>query len=224
VEVRDRRTNRQEQLFGFLQLVSAAAIGGITQVVQGGRQNLGRRIEEGDAARLQLLDVFGLEHQVPGIDRSAVAEHGLDLVDVVTDADGAPHVGDRVQIARIARLQRLEQVGVEVLPVGQLGLVQLLKYAGLDLLGEEGVGRNHYVVTGAAGQQLGFQHFVAVKDVVDDLDAGFLLEIGQGVRCDVVGPVVDVQHLVVSLSSACHGRSQGQREKGLAECFHAYSS
>ena len=65
----------------------------------------------------------------------------------------------------------LEQVLVQVLPVRQLGLVQLLVNAGLDLLGQEVVRRHDDVVTGLARQQLGFQGFVAVEYVVDDLDA-----------------------------------------------------
>ncbi len=202
------RTDLHEQLFGLLQLVGLAAVRGIAQVMQGGGEDFGRRVEEGNTTGLQLLDVFRLEHQVPGIHRCVVAQHGLDLVDVVADADGAPHVGNRVLVARIARLQRLEQVLVEIFPVRQLGLVQLLEHAGLDLLGEEGVGRHHHVITGAAGQQLGFQHLVAVEDVVDDLDAGFLGEVLQGVFGDVVGPVVDVQNLFLGLRSPGNGAGQ----------------
>jgi len=195
--------------FGLLQFIGLAAVRRVAQVMQGSRQDLGRRVEEGNAAGLQLLDVFRLEHQVPGIHRRVVAEHGLDLVDVVADADGAPHVGNRVLVARIARVQRLEQALVEVFPVRQLGFVQLLEHSGLDLLGEERVGRHHHVVAGATGEQLGFQHFVAVEDVVDDLDAGFLGEVLQGVFGDVVGPVVDVQYLFLGLRSP--GDSAGQR-------------
>ena len=38
------------------------------------------------------------------------------------------------------------------------------------------------------------QHLVVFKGLVIDLDAAFLLEIGDHVFADVVGPVVDVQH------------------------------
>ncbi len=178
--------------------------------MQGCRQHFGGRVEEGDATGLQLLDVLRLEHQIPGIHRCVIAERGLDLLGVVANADGAPHVRHRILVARIARLQGLEQILVEVAPVGQLGPVQLLEDAGLDLLGQEGVGRDHHVVTRAAGEQLGFQHFVAVEDVVDDLDAGLLGEIFQGVFGDIVGPVENMQHLVLGLRGA--GDRAGQRQ------------
>ena len=48
-------------------------------------------------------------------------------------------MGRRVLVARIARLERLEQGGIQVLPVGEFGLVQLLEDARLDLLGQEGL-------------------------------------------------------------------------------------
>ncbi len=202
------RADLHEQVFGLLQLIGLAAVGRVAEVMQRRRQHLGGRVEEGDATGLQLLDVLRLEHQVPGVHRRVVAQRGLDLVDVVADADGAPHVGNRVLVARVARIQRLEQVLVEVFPVRQLGLVQLLEHTGLDLLGEERVGRHHHVVTGATGQQLGFQHLVAVEDVIDDLDAGFLGEILQGVFGDIVGPVIDVQHLFLGLRSPGNGAGQ----------------
>ena len=53
--------------------------------------------------------------------------------------------------------------------------------------------RHDDVVAGAAGQKLGFDQFVAVEDVVVDLDAGLGLELGDRVLGDVVGPVVDVE-------------------------------
>src|SRR3989338_8653337 len=224
VEVRGRGTDREEQLFSFLQLACISAIRLEAQIVQRSRENFGWRVEEGHAALFQLGDVFRLEHQVPGVDRCVFAQCGFDLVDVVTDADGAPPVRNRVLVTRVAWIEGLEQALVEVFPVGQLGLVQLLEYTGLNLLGQERVGRHDDVITGAAGQQFGFQGFVAVKDVVDDLDAGFLLEVVEGVFCDVVGPVVNVQDLVIRVGGTYYGPSKGQREKGFAECVHAYSS
>ena len=215
MEVGHRRTNLEEQRFGFLEFLGVLADRAVAQVVQGDRQNLGRRIEEGHAAGLQLLDVLRLEQQVPGIHRGVLAQHGLDLLRVVADADGTPHVGEGVLVARVGNLDGLHQVGVEVLPVRQLGLVQRLVDAGLDLLGQEVVGRHHDVVTGLAGQELGFQGLVGVEDVVDDLDAGFLGELLDGIRGDVVRPVVDVQYLVFSLRHAGHGARQGHGE----QCF-----
>ncbi|MNZ97874.1 hypothetical protein D3C78_1171380 [compost metagenome] len=52
------------------------------------------------------------------------------------------------------------------------------------------VGRHHHVVAGAAGEQLAFEGLVGVEHVIDDLDTGFRLEVGEGGLADVVGPVV----------------------------------
>ncbi len=122
---------------------------------------------------------------------------------------------------RVADRHGLEQRFVEVLPVRQLGLVQLLINAGLDLLGQEVVGRHDDVIAGFASKQFGFKRLVAVENVVDHLDARFFLEFGNGVRRDVIGPVIDVQHFVIGLRSSGHNAHQGQREKGLAKFFHA---
>ncbi len=155
------------------------------------RDDLGGRIEEGHAAGFQLGQVLRLEHQVPGVHRRIVAEHGPDLVEVVGDAVGAPHVGHHVVVARVLALQHLEQGGVEVLPVRQLALVQRLEHPGLQVVGQEAVAGHHQVIARMAGQQLGLQYLVAVVDVVLRRDAGLRLEVLQGVRADVVEPVVD---------------------------------
>ncbi|MNI68023.1 hypothetical protein D3C73_1236890 [compost metagenome] len=118
----------------------------------------------------------------------------------------------------------LEQVFVEVLPVRQLGAVELFVDPRLDLLGQEVVGRHDHVIAGLARQQLGFQGFVAVEDVVLDLDACLFFELRDGVRSDVIGPVVDVQHLVFSLNSGGHGTHQGGGQQRLAHFLHASCS
>ena len=152
-------------------LLSSGVSVGIAQVVQRHRNHLGWRVEETDAAGFQLRSVFRLEHQVPGVDRRIGTQCSLDLLGVEADADRAPHVREGVLVARVADRHRLEQVGVEVLPVRQLGLVQFLVDAGLDLLGQEVVRRHDDVVARFAGQQLGFEGFVAVENVVDHFDA-----------------------------------------------------
>lgn len=48
-----------------------------------------------------------------------------------------------------------------------------------------------------ACQQFGLQDLIGVVDIVDHLDAGRLLESGGGVFCDIVGPVIDMQHSLV---------------------------
>src|SRR5690606_23743066 len=95
---------------------------------------------------------------------------------------------------------------VEVDQVGQLALVQLKVGAGTNLLGQVVVGGHHHVVATLAGGQLAVEGIVGIKYVVNDLDAGFLLEIGQGVRSNVIGPVIDFDHPVVGLG---HGHAYG---------------
>ena len=51
-------------------------------------------------------------------------------------------------VARIIDLQCLEQHRVEILPVWQLALVELLQRLALDLPRHKVVGRKHHVITG----------------------------------------------------------------------------
>ena len=146
VEVTHRRTDLQEQGFGFGQLLFVLGVGRVAQVMQGSRDHLGRGIEEADATAFQLGRVLGLEQHVPGVD-GVDAQSSLHLFRVVADADGAPHVRERVFVVFVAGIANgLEQRRVEVFPVRQLGLVQLLVNPGLDLLGQEIVGRHDDVV------------------------------------------------------------------------------
>ncbi|MCY1557402.1 hypothetical protein D9M68_942510 [compost metagenome] len=89
-----------------------------------------------------------------------------------------------------------------MLPVGQAALVQRFQGAALDLPGHEVVGREHHIVAGAAGHQLGIERLVAVIDVIVGGDAAGRLEVLQGVRRDVIGPVVDA-HVLGGLAGRC---------------------
>ena len=64
----------------------------------------------------------GIEDQRPAVDRRVVAEPLLDLGDVVADADGAPHVDDRMLVAGIVGRRRLHQARVHVLRFGSFDL------------------------------------------------------------------------------------------------------
>ena len=80
--------------------------------------------------------------------------------------------------------------------------------------------RHHDVVTALAGHQLGVDDLVVVEVVVADLDAGFLLEGPDRVLGDVVGPVVDVENLVLFLGlhqardPCSQGGQPGQAQRG----------
>ncbi len=98
-------------------------------------------------------------------------------------------------VARVGLVEDLHDIRVEVAQVGDLGLVERLQQAALDLrLGEHRT-RHHDVVAGVAGHQLGMQRLVGLEGVVVDLDAGFLLEGSHHALGDVVRPVVDVEDL-----------------------------
>ena len=70
---------------------------------------------------------------------------------------------------------------------GNFAFVERAVGAGFDLPRHVRAGRRHDdIVAGMAGQQFGFEHLVAVIDIVGDGDAGFLREIGDRVaaRCN----------------------------------------
>ena len=161
------------------------------------------------AAILELGQQFRLEHHVPAVDRGIGAEALMHCLDVVADAGGPPHVIDGVLIAGIVDGEPLGDLGPDINEVRQLALVELLKYAGLDLAFEEIGGRHDDVVTGLAGEQLGFQRLIGVKGVILHLDAGRLAEILQHLRVDIVRPVVDIDHALLR-----GGRRRDQTERG----------
>ncbi len=101
-----------------------------------------------------------------------------------------------------------------MLPVRQLAAVQRLKHSRFDLLGEEHVGRHYHVIPGVAGQQLGFQRLVGVEDVVDQLHTAFFLELGEGLRRDVVEPVVHPQGALFGLGVQGTGEQGSGDERG----------
>jgi hypothetical protein len=154
-----------------------------------------------NAAALQLLGILRLEEHVPAVDRH-VAECGLDLVDIVSDAGRAPHIVDGILVVGIVVGEALHYLGPHVLQVRQLGFVKLLEDTGLDLACQERPSRYHDVVTRAASQQLGLKQVVGIEDVVDDLDAGLLGEVGENGIVDVIGPVVDVDNFVLRQCNA----------------------
>src|ERR1019366_8858866 len=70
--------------------------------------------------------------------------------------------------------------------------------------------RHDDVVAGVAGDQFGLKDLVGVVVVVVDLDAGLFLEVLDRVVGDVVGPVVDVEHLRVGSVRQAGSAEQGE--------------
>ncbi|MCY1361365.1 hypothetical protein D9M69_480270 [compost metagenome] len=225
VEVGDVWTDLHQQCFSLVIVRRLLAVGVQAEVLQGQRQDLRGRVEQGDAALLELADVFFLEDQVPAIYRRVGAQGCLDLVRVEADQDGPVHVRHGELVARVVGFDQLHQLGIEVVPVRQLAAVQGLEYAGFDLLGKEHVGRHHHVVAGVAGQQLGFQCFVGVEDVVDQFGLGVLgLEVFQGLGGDVVEPVVDAQGSLFSVGGATEHRGAQRWKNKTLKTFHSSTS
>ncbi|MNQ00904.1 hypothetical protein D3C85_135600 [compost metagenome] len=118
-------------------------------------------------------------------------------------------------VVRVIGLQRFEQHRIEVLPVRQLTLVELLQRPALNLPGHKVVGRKHHVVTGFTGHQLAVEGFVAVVDVIGDPHARLFFEVLGGVRRNVVGPVVNLDRFrCLSKGNSKHQRCQSE---GLAD-------
>jgi hypothetical protein len=91
-----------------------------------------------------------------------------------------------VLVAGVGGRGERHEARIEVLPVGQLCLVEREIGPGRDLPRHERARRgNHDVKAGMAGEQLGFEHLVAVIDIVGNGDPGFLREIGDRVGSDV---------------------------------------
>ncbi|MCY1440486.1 hypothetical protein D9M71_567650 [compost metagenome] len=196
MEILDVRPDLQQRLFGFLVVGRLVAVGRQPQVVEGDRQHLRRVVDDRHATFAEFPDIGLIEKQAPGPGNVDVAEDRLDLLDVVTNARGAPHVGITVLVAGIVDLELFHQHRVKVAPARQLAPVEFLDGPGLDQAREEMVRRADHVIPGVAGHQLRFQHFVAVMDVVGGLDPGFFAERGQGVVGDVAVPVGNVHGFI----------------------------
>ncbi len=197
----------EKKLLGLVEVLGLLAVRIETEEVECRRNTLVGGVQHVDAAVLELADHRGIEQHSPRVDRR-VRHALLDLVDIEGEARGAPHVDEGMLVARIGLRDPLHQLRVEVLPVRDLRLVELLEDAGLDLARQEVGGGHDEVVARVAGEQLGLQDVVAVVDIVDDLDAGLLGEALQDRRVDIVRPVVDLDHLLLGLGQGGGGKQQ----------------
>ncbi|MCY1435309.1 hypothetical protein D9M71_513990 [compost metagenome] len=189
IELANVGADAQQQLLGRLEVGRRRAAWVLAQVLQGQRNDLGGRVHQGDAAVGEARDDLGVEQHGQRTDRRVGHARG-DLVDVVGYPRAAPGIGRRVLQARVVALQVVDHLLIEVLPARQLLLVQCLEHAGADQRGDQRGVEHDQIVAGTAGEQFGLHGFVAIEGVVDDLDAGGLLEVGEGGFADVVGPVV----------------------------------
>ena len=99
-----------------------------------------------DAAVLEPGKVLRLEDDIPTIDHRAGAEDGLDRLDVIADAGGAPHVVGGILVVRVVSRQPRGYHRPGIGEVRQFRLVELLKHAGFDLALQKIRRRHHHVV------------------------------------------------------------------------------
>ena len=105
VEILNVRPDFQQRLLGFLVIGRLVAVGRQPQVIEGDRQELRRVVDDRHATLAELLNVVLVKKQFPGTGDIGVAEDRLDLLDVVTNTRGAPHVGITVLVARVVDLE-----------------------------------------------------------------------------------------------------------------------
>ena len=197
IGITDVRPQRHEGIGGRFQVFGRLAVRVFAQSGQRHAVHLGRGVEHGDATLLEVLHHVRVEDQLPAVD-GRVFHRLVDLLDVVANARGAPHVQHRVVVVRIVHGEAGLDVRIHVLQVRQLALVELLVDAGLDLA-LVGRGRGHHdVVARIARGELRFDLFVAAVVGDGDLDAGLLFEVRDGVFGEVVVPDEEVQDLLFS--------------------------
>src|SRR5690606_2536444 len=132
-------------------------------------------VEYGNATGAQLFRVLGVEQHVPAAQVDVFAEYLAHTGRVVAQTVGAVAPRDQVFVTRIHAGDDFHDGRVEIFPVGDLGLVELLKKAPFNLTGGVVRGRHHDIEAGFAGEQPGLQGIVAVVHAVVHLDARGLL-------------------------------------------------
>ena len=114
-------------------------------------------------------------------------------------------------VVRIEAGHGAQDVRIQMLPVAELGLVNRLIHPGLNQPRRIGGGVDHHIIARVAGHELGVHNIGGVVDVIVDLDAELLFEIGQSRRPDVVRPVVDVDDLLRRGRPVAGGAPQRQQ-------------
>jgi hypothetical protein len=135
------------------------------------------------------------------------------FVDIVADADRAPHVVDGVAVAGIIGGDALLDLRPHIDEVRQLGFVERKEYARLDLPLEEIGARHDDVVAGTAGEQLRLERVVGVEDVVADLDSGLAGEVLEHGRLNVVRPVIDIDDPLLRRDLRRRQSKRGERKQ-----------
>ena len=154
---------------------------------------LGRAVKEADAAMFQFGGVFGVENQIPFVFRPFIAQSGFHFGFVNRQGVDAPEIRYGVFVAGINLLHLFEQFRIDIAVIRDFAFIDFPIGTGLDLAADVGDGGGNQVVAGIAGQQFGFQGFVAVVEIVAYLNAFGRFECGNSVRIDVIRPVENIE-------------------------------
>ena len=166
--------------------------GSLPEIGQHHGDDVAGAFEDGNAAIGKLGGIFGFEENVEGVE-VRIRDALLDHVHIEGHADGAPHIGNAIDVAGVPAFNGFQADGIEIAPIGQLRAVQRLIDFGFDEAFEGGAGLDHHIVAGPAGQHLGFHGLGRVIEVIGDLNAGGRLKILNRRLADIVGPVKDVE-------------------------------
>ena len=110
---------------------------------------------------------------------------------------------------------------VDQLRVGNVVVVERLEHILVDKARNRVVGRDNDII--ARGLDARIQVFVGIEGVVDNLDAGFLLELVDEVGVDVLAPVIHVEHLrrgCIAAAGEKSGAHRAAQQQGKHAFFH----
>ena len=169
-----------------------------------------------------MFGILRIKNQRPAIERGIVTQSFLNLGNVIANAVGAPKVRNSVIVVRVVFGGLVQDHLVQIAKVFQFGFVDFLEDACLDQALCIGQSRNDKVITRIASQQFGFDNLVAVIDVVIDLYAIFLFEIGDGFFADIVRLVINVKDFLCrcACAKARKGSVKDNQPGRLKKLFH----
>ena len=168
-----------QQLIGLTDLTLISGIDGVAQIVQRNAQGV-----TGVADHHHIVGVLLIEHRAP-TGNGLVYHSG-----VIDDAQSTPGVRYGIQILWI--IGQIPESWVDLLKVGDLAVVQLLKHPLLNQLRDHIVrGDDNIIVRSAQGQGR-IQRLVALGGLVVDLDAGLLLKFIDQACVDILTPAAHI--------------------------------
>ena len=175
-----------------------------------------------DATFGQFFHIFRIKHQVQGIHRRIVAQNFLHLVDVHAQSGRAPHVVDRIGIAGIVFFRPVLHYVPQVPKVRQLRGIEFLENTGRDLALQERSRRYHHIITAAASQEFRLENFVRVENIVNQVNAGFGLELFQQGLIDIIRPVIH-SNFLGERAAGKHGHERGRKDSSFCHVFISHN-